>query len=150
MNFGGKSKFPILNSPEMDQEKMLFYLEKQLKYEGAINVTRHGDLVIFSSNVFTFIRMRTFLEGGGRGFLRVATEGDNLVVVYRLSFVWAFLIFLVGNAFLAYAFILGRAPFESLICMFLAFYFGIGANILIHLISLAMFIERTFDTYMKG
>src|SRR5688572_27464764 len=99
MNLGGKSKFPVLTSPEADQERLLFYLEKQLKYEGATEVVRRGDLVIFSGKLVAFVRMRSFLYNWGRGFLRVTIEDQNLVVTYRMSFTWVIVFLIIASLF---------------------------------------------------
>lgn len=149
MIFGGKSRFPILNSPQADQERFLFYLEKQLKYEGAPQVVRHGDLVIFSGILFTFMHIRSFLAGGGRGFIRVTIEDQNLNVTYRLSFFGMLILLMVGSLLLVFGFIFNILPVESILYMFLAFYFFIGFNILIPLVSFSLFIEKTFDSFMK-
>lgn len=149
MIFGGKSRFPILTSPEADQERLLFYLEKQLKYEGAPQVTRHGDLVTFSGILFTFTHVRSFLAGGGRGFVRVTIEDQKLNVTYRLSFFGMLILLMVGSLLLIFGFIFNTLPIKSVLYMFLAFYFFIGFNIFIPLVSFALFIEKTFDSFMK-
>jgi hypothetical protein len=150
MMFGGKSKFPIIVSPEMDKEKMLFYLEKQLNYEWATQVVRRGDLVTFSGNMFTLTRLRTFLRFGGRGFIRVTTEGERLLVTYRLSFMGIFLIFLVGSIFLTFITINGgNLDIGAFTFILLFFYLAVGINIFIRLVSLALFIDRTFDAFVK-
>jgi hypothetical protein len=150
MVFGGKSKFPIIVSPEMDKEKMLFYLEKQLNYEWAKQVARRGDLITFSGNALSFIRTRSFLNSVGRGFIRVNTEGERLTVTYRLSFTGFFSVLLLGGFFLTIAVLNeGMTNLDSFVVMLLFFCIALGFNIFIRLASLAMFIERTFDAFMK-
>lgn len=148
--FGGKSKFPIIVSPEMDKEKMLFYLEKQLNYEWATQVVRRGDLVTFSGNMFTLTRLRTFLRLGGRGFIRVIIEGERLLVTYRLSFMGIFLIFLVGSIFLTFITInAGNPDIGAFTFILLFFCLAVCINIFIRLVSLALFIDRTFDAFVR-
>jgi hypothetical protein len=150
MMFGGKSSFTIIDSPEMDREKMLFYLEKQLKYERATQVVRRGDFVTFSGTMFTFIRLRTFLEFGGRGFVRVTTKGDKLIVTYRLSFIGFLLIFLAGGLFLTITMVNEGTPdISSFMFVLLFCCVVVGFNVFIRLVSLAMFIDRTFDSFMR-
>ena len=150
MMFGGKSRFPIENSPEMDREKMLFYLEKQLKYELAKHIVRRGDFITFSGHMFTFIRLRTFLEFGERGFIQVTAEGERLIVTYRLSFMGIFLIFLVGGLFLTAATIMMETfDLSSFIVILLFCCVAVGFNIFVRLVSLTMFIERIFDSFMR-
>lgn len=150
MHFGGKSRFPIINSPEEDKKNLLFFLEKQLKYERAYRVVRKGDVVTFSGGMFFFLRPRTFLELGGRGFVRVVMDGENLVVIYRQSFIGIFLLYLAGGLFLL--FLMGNGSnteTSSVIAILLIILLATGFNVFIRLVSLAMFIERTFDAFMK-
>lgn len=150
MMFGGKSSFPIIVSPEMDKEKMLFYLEKQLKYEWAKHIVRKGDFITFSGNMFTFIRLRTFLSFVERGFIQVATEGERLIVTYRLSFLGSFLVFLIGSLFLiAVTITMETFDINSFIVILLIFCVVVGFNVFTRLVSLAMFIDRTFDAFMR-
>jgi hypothetical protein len=149
MNFGGKSRFPIITFPETDKESMLFYLEKQLKYEGAQNVVRRGDLIIFSGSIFSLRRLRTFLIFGGKGFLRVTTEGEKTIVTYRLSFIIPFLLYSAGVIFLSSMFIKQYSFIETLFYALVIFCVIFGFIVLTQLVSLAMFIERTFDAFMK-
>jgi len=149
MVFGGKSKFPIIVSPEMDKEKMLFYLEKQLKYERAKDVVRRGDLVFFSGNVLTFARTRQFVEVGGRGFIRITTEDGKLIVMYRLSFVWVFFLYLAGVLFLASMLIKDITAVETFLYLLAFFCIVVGLMVFFSLVSLAIFIERIHDSFMK-
>jgi hypothetical protein len=150
MVFGGKSKFPIIISPEMDREKMLFYLEKQLIYERANQVARRGDLITFSGNFLTFVRVRSFLNSIGRGFIRVTAEEERLIVTYRLSFTGFFSILLLGGFILTVAVINGgMADPGSLLGIALFLCVVVGFNIFIQLVSLAIFIERIYDSFMK-
>ncbi len=149
MSFGGKSKFPLFDLPEMEKEKMLFYLEKQLKYEWARNVIRQGDLVSFSGNAFTFARTRHFIQVGDGGFIRVTTEGGKLIVMYRVSFVWIFFLYLAGSLFLALILIKDSLVMNTLLSVLALLCTTVGINIFFSLVSLAMFIERTFDAFMK-
>lgn len=149
MNLGGKSRFPILTSPEIDQERLLFYLEKQLKYEGATHVVRRGDLVIFSGKIVAFVRMPSFLYNWGRGFLRVTIENQNLVVTYRMSFMWIIVFLIIGCLFFTYHLIVNNLPLEPYLFFVLGGSLSFGLNIFGMLVSLAMFIERTFDSFMR-
>jgi hypothetical protein len=149
MVFGGKSKFPIIVSPEMDREKMLFYLEKQLKYEWAKDVVRQGDFVFFSGNVFTFARTRQFVLVGGRGSIRITTEDGKLVVMYRLSFVWIFFLYLAGVLFLASMLIKDISAIETSLYLLAFFCVVVGLMVFFSLVSLAIFIERIYDSFMK-
>src|SRR5262245_27878564 len=136
MIFGGKSKFTLINSPETGQENMLFYLEKQLKYEGAQNVVRRGDLIIFSGNLFSFRRLRSFLDFGGKGFLRVTTDGEKIIVTYRLSFLIPFLIYLAGIIFIASIVIKDYSIIQTLLFSLVIFCIIFGFIVLTHLVSL--------------
>ena len=149
MNLGGKSRFPILTSPKEDQERLLFYLEKQLKYEGATQVVRRGDLVIFSGRILAFVHMRSFLYNFGRGFLRVTIEGQNLVVTYRMSFMWIIAFLTIGILFFTYHLIFNNLSIEPYLFFVLGGSLSFGFNIFIMLLSLTMFIERTFDSFMR-
>jgi hypothetical protein len=149
MNLGGKSKFPILTSPEVDQERLLFYLEKQLKYEGATQVVRRGDLVIFSGRPVAFVRMRSFLYNPGRGFLRVTMEDQHLAVTYRMSFMWIIAFVIIGILFFTWHFIFNNLPLEPYLFFVVGGSLSFGFNIFTMLVSLAMFIERTFDSFMR-
>jgi hypothetical protein len=149
MVFGGKSRFTIIDSPEMDREKMLFYLEKQLKYERARNVVRRGDLVFFSGNIFTFVRIRQFVQVGDRGFIRVTTEAGKLVVMYRLSFVWIFFLYLAGVLFLASMLIKDNSVVNTFLSALALFCTVFGFIVFSSLVSFAMFIDRTFDSFMR-
>jgi hypothetical protein len=149
MNLGGKSRFPILTSPEGDQERLLFYLEKQLKYEGATQVVRRGDLVIFSGRIFAFGHMLGFLHNFGRGFLRVTIEGKTLVVTYRMSFMWIIAFLTIAILFFTYHLIFNSLSLGSYLFFVLGGSLSFGFNIFIMLVSLAMFIERTFDSFMR-
>ena len=147
--FGGKSRFPIIDSPEMDREKMLFYLEKQLKYEWARNVVRRGDLVFFSGNVFTVARIRQFVAAGGKGFIKVTTEDGKLVVIYRLSFTWIFFLYLAGVLFLASMLIKDTSIVSTFLSALALFCTVFGIVVFSSLVSLAMFIDRVFDSFMR-
>lgn len=153
MILGGKSRFPIINSPEMDKEKFLLYLEKQLRYEDATQVVRKGDLVLFTGTIFTIVRLRTFLRFGERGFVRVTTEGNELIVTYRLSFIWSFFVFLLGGLFLTVVTWNGEitdpATFTSIMMILFFVCIAIGFTAIAQLVSLAVFVERTHDAFMK-
>jgi hypothetical protein len=150
MNFGGKSKFQIITSPEMDKERMLFFLEKQLKYEGANNVARERDTIFFSGFFPTYRRCLFFLVFGGRGVLHVAIEKDKITVVYSQSSAGIVVLYLLGCIFLLWSSSGNIVPtVETILFFFLFFCIATSINIFSRLVSLAMFIERVYDAFMK-
>ena len=150
MTFGGKSKFQIITSPEMDKERMLFFLEKQLKYEWVYNVTREKDTLFFSGFFPAYRSSLLFLVFGGRGILHVAVEKEKITVAYSQSHAGIFILYLLGCIFLLFIFSAGVAPtVETLLFTCLLFCVTTSISIISRLVSLAMFIERVFDAFMK-
>ncbi len=150
MNFGGKSKFQTITSPEMDKERMLFFLEKQLKYERANNVAREKDTLFFSGFFLAYRSSLLFLVFGGRGVFHVAIERENITVAYSQSHAGIFVLYLLGCIFLLWTFSGEVAPTVEVFLFFsLLFCIATSISIISRLVSLAMFIERVFDAFMK-
>ena len=150
MTFGSKSKFQIIDSPEMDKERLLFFLEKLLKYEQANNVVRENDMLLFSGFFPTYKRSLLFLGFGGRGFIHVAVEKEKIYVTYNQSYAGIFIIYLFGFIFVSWIFSGGVAPtIETLLFVFLFFCVALSISIFARVISLAIFITNAFDTFMK-
>lgn len=151
MVLGGKSKFPIIISPEIDKEKFLFYIEKQLIYESATHVARQEDHVTFSGNFSMLIRLRTFLNLGEEGVIRVTTDRNFLVVIYRQTFIKNLFILIVGGLVLTiFANYSPGFDLNLLIAIMSVLIVIQGIDIFARLASLAMFIERIYDAFMKN
>lgn len=153
MRFSGQVKLPLLGDAQFAQEKVLNQLEQQLRLEWARKIERRGDFVIFTGNFFRFFKWHAgFLTVIDAGFLRVTINERNLIVDYRLSFLWIFwYCFFMSFIWLAITNGVSENIMPVLILNGIYWALVFWANIFWPLISMRLFIRRVYsDLYEKS